>query len=67
MKPELDARFKVGDRVVKTSGEYRAPGEVRAVFTLIEGGPVRYVVRHNAEGGGYFGHIYSDANLSPCT
>jgi len=55
--------FQVGDLVEKFTGDYRAPGEVRAVFTVWDGGPVRYVVRHKAEGGGHFCHIYSEANL----
>ena len=46
--------FQVGDLVEKFTGDYRAPGEVRAVFTVWDGGPVRYVVRHKAEGGGHF-------------
>jgi hypothetical protein len=46
--------FTVGDRVEKFTGDYRAPGEVRSVFTIYDGGPIRYVVRHAAEGGGYF-------------
>jgi hypothetical protein len=55
--------FKVGDQVEKWTGDYRTFGEVRAVFTVTDGGPVRYVVRHEAQGGGYFCHIYSAANL----
>ena len=54
--------FGVGDRVEKITGDYRAFGEVRAVFTM-SGGAVRYVVEHRAEGGGSFCHIYSGGNL----
>lgn len=60
---EKVVEFRVGDRVEKISGDYRAYGEVRAVFSAHDGGPTRYVVRHSAEGGGYFCHIYSAANL----
>jgi hypothetical protein len=41
--------FQVGDLVEKFTGDYRAPGEVRAVFMVWDGGPVRYVVRHKVE------------------
>lgn len=54
--------FSVGDKVRKVTGEYRINGEVRAVFTKADG-TVRLVVEHNAEGGGSFLHIYSEANL----
>jgi hypothetical protein len=57
--------FQIGDQVEKHTGDYRARGEIRAVFTITDGGAVRYVVRHQAEGGGYFCHIYSAANLRP--
>lgn len=60
----MGAPFKVGDWVEKVTGDYHARGEVRAVFTITEGGEVRYVVRHAAEGGGFFCHIYSEANLA---
>ena len=66
--------FKVGDRVLKHTGDYHASGVIVAVFDMyrglkciVEGTPldpvVRYVVRHEAEGGGYFCHIYSEKNL----
>ena len=54
--------FKIGDRVEKHTGDYRAKGEIRGVFTM-SSGAVRYVVEHKAEGGGSFCHIYSAANL----
>lgn len=57
--------FEVTDWVEKHTGDYKAKGEVRAVFTITEGGALRYVVRHAAEGGGFFCHIYSEANLRP--
>jgi hypothetical protein len=40
--------FQVGDLVEKFTGDYRAPGEVRAVFTVWDGGPVRYCTRPRA-------------------
>jgi len=58
----LTCKFVVGDKVRKVTGEYRINGEVRAVFTKADG-TVRLVVEHNAEGGGSFLHIYSEANL----
>jgi hypothetical protein len=57
-------RFAVRDEVIKV-GEYSIPGEVRAVFSVTDGGPVRYVVRHTAEGGGHFCHIYNEKQLQP--
>lgn len=59
----MNTRYHVGDKVKKVTGDYRIKGVVRAVFTLAEHGPTRYVVRHEASGGGYFGHIYGDENL----
>jgi hypothetical protein len=54
--------FNIGDLVEKHTGDYRAKGEVRGVFTM-SNGAVRYVVEHKAEGGGSFCHIYSGQNL----
>lgn len=57
--------FVKGDKVCKV-GTYKAPGEVRAVFTLSDDDPSpRYVVVHKAEGGGLFAHIYGAQNLIP--
>lgn len=57
------AQYKVGDWVRKVTGEYHISGEVRSVFTKADGA-VRLVVEHNAEGGGSFLRIYSEANLA---
>jgi len=64
---EAVREFVVGELVEKFTGDYRVTGEVRSVFTVHDGGPIRYVVRHSAKGGGYFCHIYSAANLRPLT
>jgi hypothetical protein len=50
--------MKVGDKVLKYTGDYQLEGEVRAVFTT-KAGKVRYVVEHHPG----FLHIYSEANL----
>ena len=55
---------KIGDKVEKYTGDYTIPGEVRAIFTM-KNGAVRYVVEHEAVGGGAFLHIYSEKNLRP--
>jgi hypothetical protein len=59
------ARFRIGERVEKHTGDYRVKGEVRGVFRAAPDSPTRYVVAHRAEGGGTFCHIYADANLRP--
>ena len=59
----MTEEFDIGDQVLKHTGDYRIPGEIRSKFQLYDGGPVRYVVRHEAIGGGHFCHIYAPANL----
>lgn len=54
--------YQVGDIVEKCTGDYRAKGQIRGMFAM-KSGQVRYVVEHQAEGGGSFCHIYSEANL----
>lgn len=61
--PNAEQVFLVGDEVEKVTGDYRATGEVRAVFTIFDGGPARYVVRHEANRGGFFCHIYNGDQL----
>ncbi|WP_321385717.1 hypothetical protein [Rhizobium sp.] len=56
--------FQIGQPVEKFTGDYIAKGEVRGIFAM-KGGAIRYVVEHQAEGGGSFCHIYSEKNLRP--
>jgi len=53
--------YAVGDRVVKTSGDYSLSGEVRAAFTT-KAGKVRFVVDHGPVAPGLL-HIYGPTNL----
>lgn len=57
-----DFEFDYGDPVEKFTGDYTAKGEVVGRF-FMKSGAVRYVVEHQAEGGGSFCHIYSGKNL----
>lgn len=50
--------IKIGDRVLKFTGDYQLEGEVRAVFTT-KAGKVRYVVEHSPG----FLHIYGPTNI----
>lgn len=54
--------MKIGDRVLKVTGDYRIEGEVRSIFTKANGA-TRVVVEHEASGGGSFLHIYSAEQL----
>jgi hypothetical protein len=65
-EPSSDANsafeFDYGDPVEKFTGDYTAKGEVVGRF-FMKSGAARYVVEHQAEGGGSFCHIYSGKNL----
>lgn len=52
------SEFKVGDKVLKYSGDYQLEGEIRAVFTNTKG-QLRFVVEHTPG----FLHIYSERNI----
>jgi hypothetical protein len=61
--------MRIGDHVFKSSGDYHAYGVVVGFFNMFpEEQPPReknnrVVVRHMADGGGYFCHIYKPENL----
>jgi hypothetical protein len=60
------ADYRVGDLVEKCTGDYHWRGEIRAVFSMHEGGPLRVVVAHpipHTAGRGYVLHIYAQSNL----
>lgn len=63
VRPVTAPKFKVGDPVYKVTGDYRFPGEVRAVFTT-RGGEVRYVVECVVPEVAGMLHIYSEKNLA---
>lgn len=50
--------MKVGDVVLKYTGDYQLEGEIRSIFTTKQG-KVRYVVEHKPG----FLHIYSESNI----
>lgn len=54
--------FQFEEQVEKCTGDYTARGEVRGIFPM-KNGVIRFVVEHQAEGGGSFCHIYSEKNL----
>jgi hypothetical protein len=57
-------KFKVGDAVVKATGDYTGPGIVEEAL-LLSDGRERYVVSHEVLGGdGTFLHIYGPNNLA---
>src|SRR4051812_38282799 len=60
-EPLIAAEYQIGDQVEKYTGDYRARGEIRGIFTM-KNGAVRYVVEHKADGGS-FCHISSEKNL----
>ena len=55
-------KFSVGDSVIKISGDYTYPGEIRSVFTKRDW-KILYVVE--AVGAGYEGmeHIFNESQL----
>lgn len=53
--------FKVGDEVIKHTGDYQWRGVVCSVF-FTPSSKLRYVVAHQVESGWVL-HIYSEANL----
>jgi hypothetical protein len=55
--------FSVGDRVTKTSGDYRFEGVIVAAFVKLDGRSWRYVVE-NSDG---VLHIFSAKQLAPIT
>ena len=54
--------FKVGDRVIKCTGDYRLEGRVVGV-AFTSAGVTRYIVEHVPSAPGLL-HIYSEVNLS---
>ncbi|MEY9235349.1 hypothetical protein ABIF78_007672 [Bradyrhizobium japonicum] len=58
------AKFEIGDRVMKWTGDYTGPGIVRGICRT-GGDKLRYLVGHQIAGGtGEFLHIYASGNLT---
>lgn len=57
-----ETAFQIGEQVEKFTGDYTAKGEVVGIFAM-KNDAIRFVVEHQAEGGGSFCHIYSEKNL----
>ena len=53
--------FSVGERVVKSTGDYTLSGEVRSAFTTAAG-KMRFVVDHGPAAPGLL-HIYGPTNI----
>ena len=59
--PQIDSKYKAGDVVIKSGGDYSFTGVVICAFTKLSG-QVRYCVE-NAEG---IVHIFSEKQLDAC-
>lgn len=62
----IQSDFEIGEHIRKVSGEYVLTGVVVGVVEAFPGqerSPVRYIIRHMAEGGGWFLHIYNRSQL----
>lgn len=62
----LGTEFIPGDQVEKCTGDYFWRGEVRAVFSIYDGGPIRIIVAHtipSTDGKGHVLHIYAPKNI----
>ena len=63
--PSAAPKFRYGDLVEKTTGDYTGPGIIRGLAVLGDG-RLRYLVGHQlANGKGELLHTYSEINLRP--